>query len=233
MVVGARDVSPMLLGIVPWGLVAGASVAEAGAGVLEAVGMSMGLFAGAAQLASTTLLGEGAPLFVVIGTALVINTRYIIYSSSIAPVIAPGSGRLRPVLGYLLVDQSYAVAMAEGRYRDDVDVVPYYAGASLICWSFWQVTNVIGVLAGNLVPESWSFDFAVPLVFLALLVPALKSRASIEVSMVSAVAAALLVPLLPLQTGLLAAIVAGMVWGAIRDSETGEPEIGPEPDGPW
>jgi len=216
---GARAVAPIIIGIVPFGLVAGAAVTAAGFGLAEAVGMSLLVNAGASQIAATTLFAEGAPLLVTVGTALVINARLFIYSTSIAPVLVPQAGRWRAVLGHPLVDQSYAVTMTEGRYRDDVAVVPYYVGSWLVLAIVWQVSNIAGALAGSFVPASWSLDFAVPLVFLAMLIPALKFRADVEAAIATAVAAALLVPVLPMQTGLIVAIVIGMVWGAARHHE--------------
>ncbi len=222
MLAGAKDVSPIILGIVPFGLVAGAAVVEAGFGLIEAVGMSLLVNAGASQIAATALFAEGAPLWIAIGTALVINARMLIYAASFAPVVVPHTSRRgRVLLGHPLVDQSYAVTMTRGRFRTDVDVVPYYVGSWLILASLWQVSNIVGALAGSFVPPEWSLDFTVPLVFLAMLVPALKRRTDVEVALVTAFAAALLVPTLPMQTGLLAAIAAGMGWGALRHHEAG------------
>lgn len=219
MIAGAKDVAPIVLGIIPFGLVTGAAVVDAGFGILEALGMSLLVNAGAAQLTATSLFAEGAPLAVVIGTALVVNARMFIYSTSLAPVIDAGAGKWRWALGHPLVDQSYAATMMRGRYLPDIGVVPYYVGSWLMLACVWQVTNLIGAIGGSFVPESWSLDFAIPLVFLAMLMPVLKRRSNVEVSLASATAAAILVPLLPLQTGLLAAIVVGMAWGAIRERE--------------
>ena len=216
MLAGAKDVSPIILGIIPFGLVAGASVITAGFGLTEAIAMSLLVNAGASQIAAATLFTEGAPLLVAIGTALVINARMFIYSTSIAPVIVPHAGRWRWLLGHPLVDQSYAVTMLHGRYRDGIRVVPYYVGSWLVLAITWQISNIAGALGGALVPASWSLDFAVPLVFLAMLMPALKFRADVEAAIATGLAAAVLVPLLPMQTGLIVAIVIGMVWGAVR-----------------
>lgn len=213
---GAKDVVAILLGIVPFGLVAGSAVVHAGFGVREALGQSLLVNAGASQIVATSLFAEGAPLFVVIGTALVVNARMFIYSTSIAPVLSDASPKLRPLLGHMLVDQNYATTMTIGRFREDVDVVYYYMGAWLALASVWQLSTIAGALLGSFVPASWSLEFAVPLVFLAMLAPALKGRVEIEVAVVTGVAAAVLVPLLPMQTGLLAAMLAGMLWGAFR-----------------
>jgi 4-azaleucine resistance transporter AzlC len=224
MIAGARDVAPILLGIVPFGLVAGAAVIQAGFGLAEAVGMSLLVNAGASQIVATTLFREGAPLLVVIGTALVVNARMFIYSTSLAPVLADASPRLRPVLGHMLVDQNYATTMTRGRSRDDVDIVPYYMGSWIALATVWQLSSVAGALLGSFIPPSWQLDFAVPLVFLALLAPTLRSRLSITVALVTGAAAAVLVPVLPMQTGLIAAMLIGMVYGAVFHGPESEEE---------
>lgn len=216
MIEGARDVAPILLGIVPFGLVAGAQVIQAGFGLPEAIGMSLFVNAGASQIAATSLYMEGAPLFVILGTALVVNARMFIYSISIAPTLESASARLRPLLGHMLVDQNYAMTMTRGRERTDIEIVAYYIGAWIALATTWQLSTIAGALLGPFIPASWGLDFAVPLVFLAMLVPAIKNRVALEVAGITAVAAAVLVPRLPMQTGLLVAMFAGMLWGAFR-----------------
>lgn len=220
---GVMGVLPILVGVVPFGLVAGAAVRQAGFSVVESIGMSIVVFAGASQIAATTLSGSGAPLWVALGTALVINARMFIYSVSIAPLLSDAPNWLRPILGYMLVDQNYASTITDGRHRDDVDVVTYYVGGGVSLWIVWQISSIAGAILGPFIPAAWGLDFAVPLVFLAMLAPSLKGRTAIGVAIVTGVAAAVFVPLLPLQSGLIVAIVVGMAYGAWRDRpEPGE-----------
>jgi 4-azaleucine resistance transporter AzlC len=221
---GATEIAPILVGIVPFGLVAGAAVIQAGFGIAEAIGMSLFVNAGASQIVATTLFGSGAPLWLALTTALIVNARMFIYSTSIAPVLSGAPGWLRPILGHMLVDQNYASTMTKGRFREDVDVIPYYIGAWLGLASVWQLSTIAGALIGPLIPPSWGLEFAVPLVFLAMLAPALKDSIAVSVCIVTAVASAVLVPLLPLQSGLVVAILVGMLYGAWRDRPTLEEE---------
>lgn len=221
---GAEDVAPILIGIAPFGLVFGAAVIQAGFGIGEAIGMSVFVNAGASQIVATTLLGGGAPLWLALVTALVVNARMFIYSTSLAPVLSDASARLRPVLGHMLVDQNYATTMTRGRFRHDVDVIPYYVGAWIALASVWQLSTIVGAVAGPFIPASWGLEFAVPLVFLAMLAPALKDRTAVSVCVVTGVASAVLVPLLPLQTGLVVAILLGMLFGAWLDRPSAEEE---------
>lgn len=217
IIAGAKGVLPILVGVVPFGLVAGAAVAQAGFGIPESIGMSAVVFAGASQIAATTLFSGGAPLWVALLTALIINARMFIYSVSIAPLLGEAPAWLRPILGYMLVDQNYASTMTEGRFRDDVDVIWYYFGGGAALWTVWQISSIAGTLAGPFIPASWGLEFAVPLVFLAMLAPAIKDSTAVGVAIVTGIAAAVLVPLMPLQSGLIVAIVAGMVFGAVWD----------------
>ena len=215
--------APILIGIVPFGLVAGAAVIHAGFGMAEALGMSLLVNAGASQIVATTLSATERRS----GSRWPRRSSSTPGCSSTAPRSRRslrGARRLRPLLGHMLVDQNYASTMTKGRFRDDVDVIPYYMGCWLALASVWQVSNIAGALLGPLVPASWGLDFAVPLVFLAMLAPAIKDRTAVGVAVVTGVAAAVLVPLLPMQSGLVVAIVAGMVFGAWRDRPTpGEP----------
>lgn len=217
LVAGVKDIAPILIGIVPFGLVAGSAVIRAGFGWPEAVGQSLLVNAGASQIVATTLYSDGAPLWIALATALIVNARMFIYSTSIAPVLSGAPDWLRPILGHMLVDQNYVATMTKGRFREDIDVVRYYIGAWLALAGVWQLSTLAGALVGPVIPASWGLDFAVPLVFLAMLAPALKDRTAIGVGIVTGIASAVLVPLLPMQSGLVVAIVAGMAYGAWRD----------------
>lgn len=223
IVEGAREVAPILVGIIPFGLVAGAGVIQAGFGVAEAIGMSLLVSAGASQIVATTLFAQGAPFWLALGTALVVNARMFIYSTSIAPILGQSPQWLRPILGHMLVDQNYASTMTTGRLRDDIDIVKYYMGAWFALGGVWQLSTIAGALAGPFIPPSWGLDFAVPLVFLAMLAPAMKGSGAMSVAAVTGLSAVILVPVLPMQTGLLVAIVVGMAWGAWHDTRSTEP----------
>jgi predicted branched-subunit amino acid permease len=205
-------VSPLLLGIIPFGLVAGIAAVNAGLGVAEAVGLSVVVFAGASQLAAVELLAQNAPLAVVIGTAVVINVRMVMYSASIAPYLAGYGRRFRAGLAYLLTDQAYALSVAEFERTPDRTRWRYYLGAAATLWIVWQITTVVGFVIGAGVPEAWGLTFAVPLVFLALLVPAMKDRPTVLAGVVGG-AVAVAAAGLPMNLGLLTGAVSGIVAG--------------------
>ncbi|WP_424000150.1 AzlC family ABC transporter permease [Haloarcula salina] len=214
---GARDAVPLLLGIVPFGLVAGIAAVNAGFGLPTAVGLSVVVFAGASQIAALELLGQDAPLSVVVATAVVINLRYLMYSASIAPYFREFTARWKAGLAYVLTDQAYAISVASYRSDRPVDRKWYYLGAAVTLWAVWQVTTVAGALLGTGVPDAWGLEFAIPLVFLAILVPAIEDRASAVAAVVGG-ALAVVGAGLPLNLGLLVGSAVGIAAGVVTES---------------
>ena len=226
---GVRDISPLAPAAFAFGLVAGGAVTQAGFGVLESVGLSAGIYGAAAQLAATQLFDEGAPMLVVIGTALVINARFVIYSASMAPILDPRTLRQAAGYGYLLRDGAYALTMTRAVPVERVQTLPYYLGAATTDWGMWIAATTLGAFGAAFVPEGLGLEFIVPLVFVALAAGAMHDRTDVETAAVTAVAAAVLVPLLPLQTGLLASIGIGVAWAFFRDPDESDGEEVIEP----
>ncbi len=213
---GARDVAPLLLGIAPFGLVTGVAAANAGLDLALAVGMSVIVFAGAAQLAALELIRTDAPLLVVIVTAAVINLRMLMYSASIAPHFRDFRAKWKGALAYVLTDQAYALSIARFETSETIDRRSYYLGVAAPIWIVWQVTTVAGVVLGTSVPPAWGLEFTVPLVFLALLVPAVDDRATLTAAAVGGTVAVLGTGL-PLNLGLPVGATVGILAGAVAE----------------
>lgn len=218
---GATTVAPMLLGVVPFGMVAGLAATEIGLRPVDASAFSLIVFAGAAQLAAIDLLGAGANLAVVIGSALVINLRFIMYSASIAPHFEEQPRRRQMLASYLLTSQAYAVSIvrfqrpdlgANGKYF-------YYLGAGLAMWSTWQSMTIAGIFVGAAVPDWIPLSFAVPLAFLALLLPATTDRPSLVAAITAAAVAVAAAPL-PGNLGMPTAATCGVLAGWLLSRRT-------------
>jgi 4-azaleucine resistance transporter AzlC len=189
---GIGAAAPMLLGVVPFGLVAGAAPVAAGFEVWHAVAMSAVVFAGASQLAISDVLGDGGSPALAVITALTINLRMVLYSASLAPTLAHEPLRRRLAAAYLLVDQAYALAIVRWDGTDEKkDRLPYYFAVGMTLWVSWQISTLVGAVVGASVPEDVPLDFSVPLVFLVLLVPVLSSRPALAAAVVGGVTAVL------------------------------------------
>ena len=208
---------PACLGLVPFGVVTGVGAAAAGADFWGALGMSMIIFSGAAQILAAQLLALNAPLLVVILTCFVAGLRFLMYSAAMAPYLKPLPPAWRNSLPFLLTDQAFAAAIRRfDATHDPRSGAMHFLGGGMALWTCWQVTNVAGFLAGNLIPVSWSLDFAVPLCFVALIAPLLRTAPMIVAALVAGVAVLALAQL-PMKLNLIAAGVAGILAGTVVD----------------
>lgn len=213
LIAGATSVMPILLGIVPFAMISGVAALGVGLAVGPAIVMSVGIFAGAAQLAMVQLLGDGASALVIVLTALVINLRFVMYSASIAPHFQRLPGWWKWPLAYLLTDQAYAVSIVRYDAGEAQRTKPwYYLGAASTLWVTWQVGTVAGLVLGASVPASWSLEFAIPLTFMALLFPAIDDRPSAVAALVGGTVAVVAAPL-AFNLGLIVAAVSGIAAG--------------------
>ena len=214
---GVRAELPLLLSTFPFGLIYGALALRVGISPVAAQAMSSIIFAGAAQIVTSQLVLEAAPVFVIVLTVGVINLRHLLYSASIAPYLQKVSVRWKMLLSYLLTDEAYAPSII--KYEKE-ELTPkshlFLLGAGIALWITWQVSTALGILLGAAIPESWQLDFALPLSFIAMVVPVLKNRPAI-MSALSAGIVALLTYSLPYKSGLILAALVGIVVGTILE----------------
>ena len=214
---GAKDALPSVIGLIPFGLIVGTASTAAGMDPWLALAMSIIVFAGASQLAAIGLMVQSAPMVIVLTTVLVVNLRFVMYSASLAPFFRELPLARRWLLSYGLTDHLFALVNA--RFQRDGShqhVDAYYMGGAVPTWLTWNTMVAIGIFAGTLVPKQWSLDFAIPLVFLALVFPALTSRAHWVTAGVTATAA-YFTAAMPMKLGLIAAALIGVVIGTLLD----------------
>ena len=214
---GVRDELPLLIGVMPFGLIYGVLAINAGLSPAAAQMMSSIVFAGSAQFITTQLVQEAVPGLVIVLTIAVVNMRHMLYSASIAPYLRSLSMKWKVLLSYLLTDEAYAVAIIDYERRG---VTPfghwYFLGTGLTLWLSWQVSTAAGILVGATLPESWPLDFALPVTFIALVMPTLRDRPAVAASL-TAGAIALLAYDLPYKLGLMLAGVLGSHIGTLLE----------------
>jgi predicted branched-subunit amino acid permease len=227
---GSAAILPMLLGVVPFGLVAGASAPARGLGGAAAVGFSTIVFAGASQLAAIDVLGGGGTALVATVAAWTINLRMLLYSASLAPYLSDEPFGRRLLAAYFLTDQAYAVSIDRwSRLAEDPPGtrLPYYLGAGVTLWAAWQAATVAGALAGAALPSDLPLDFAVPLVFLVLLVPTMTAPPAVVAALTAGATAVLVAELgatdLAIVAGALTGIVAGVAAELVSDRTATSP----------
>jgi 4-azaleucine resistance transporter AzlC len=216
---GARDMLPMLLGAIPFGIIFGSLAGAAGLSVGQTIGMSLLVFAGSAQFIALSLLGAGVGLAVLLLTTVVVNLRHALYSASLQPFVRHLPTRWRVPLAFWLTDEAYAVV--QHRYAEQ-DASPnkhwYFLGAALAMYVNWQLCTLVGVIFGQNVPNlgAWGLDFAMLATFIGIVVPMLRNRPQVAAALAAA-AVALLCHELPYKLGLLAAAFSGILVGVVLE----------------
>lgn len=212
---GVRAFVPIILGVIPFGIVYGLAATDIGITPLQGIGMSIFMVSGAAQLVSIELLKNDATIWIIILSASIVNLRFIIYSASLTPYLRPYSLWWRLLLGYFITDQPYALSIVYFNEHPDAPHKQWYHfGHSIMLWLSWILSCALGLFVGELIPPEWGFSFAIPLMFLGLAVPAVKDGTYLLAGLVAGVVALFAAPL-PNNIGLMIAVVCGILVGVI------------------
>ena len=210
---GVRDETPLMLAVIPFGLVFGALGLAAGLAPLEVILLSSIVFGGASRVIFAQLWGLGTPAFVVAGSVATINLRHVLYSASISRYVRHLPLGWRVLLGYLLTDEAYAISINRFQNGPASPHSHYHLlGTGLTLWVCWQAATIIGVIASNNIPETWSLGFAIPLTFIAIVAPAIKNRADIAACLTASIIA-ILGQGMPWKTWIVAAAIGGILAG--------------------
>ena len=168
---GFYDVAPLLLPVVPFGIIFGAIGIELGFGPYITYATSIIIFSGASQIVFFQLLSNGASSLIAITSSSVVSTRHLLYGAVVAQYLSKLSLMWKIFLSYLLTDQAFAVSQEFFKKNSNDEYKHYHLlGAGLTLWIVWQLTTVIGILLGSIVPEELGLSFTIPLTFLALLI---------------------------------------------------------------
>ncbi|QJD89998.1 branched-chain amino acid ABC transporter permease [Duganella dendranthematis] len=218
---GVKTGLPSLFGIGAWGLVVGIAMVKSGLTIPQALGMTLVVFAGSAQLAALPLIAADAPIWVIFVTALVVNLRFVIFSALLAPHFAHLPWRQRLTLGYVSGDISVALFLQKyPSPAPEIGKLSYLKGLLYPNWASWQIGSIAGVLLGSVVPPEWNLSFAGTLAIICVMVPLTAGRPALCGVLVAG-AVSVLAHGLPYKLGLLAAVLAGML-SAMLVGETAE-----------
>jgi len=212
---GAREAVPALVATSIWGLVTGVAMITTGLSTAQALAMTLLVYAGSAQMAALPLIAAGAPVWVVVVTATIVNLRFVIFSATLWSYV----GRLpllrRLALGYLTADIGLALFMS--RYGDlptdqrgSSEQVWYLFGSCCATWLSWQPMSILGIFLAGYFPSRWGLELAAILALIAFTVPLVVGRATVAGCLTAGIVG-VLGAALPLKLGLLLAVIAGVM----------------------
>ncbi|MGQ9909725.1 MAG: AzlC family ABC transporter permease [Candidatus Flexifilum sp.] len=226
---GVRATLPLVIGAVPFGIIFGALAVSSGISPAGTIGLSALVYAGSAQFIATGLVAQHTGTLLIILTTFVVNLRHVLYGATLAPHVRGLAQRWLIPLGFWLTDETFVVVI--NRYNQN-DGAPhkhwFWLGSSLIMYANWQISTLVGMVAGSSIPDaaSWGLDFAMIVTFIGMVVPMLTSRPLIAAAVVAGIVSAAAAGL-PNRLGLIAAAISGVIAGVWLESR-----ITPKPDAP-
>jgi 4-azaleucine resistance transporter AzlC len=218
---GAVASIPMIIGGIPFGLLFGSLASSYGLSPWFAVAMSAFVFAGSAQFVALGLIALHAPLWVIISTTFIVNLRHLLYAADLVKFVKHLPMPMRIIMGFGLIDETYTAVrpMYEVGAADEKNGHKVYLGSFLSFYVMWNVTTILGVLSGELIPgmSEWGLEFAMVATFVGIITPYLKHKA-FWLCLLSAGASSIILSGLPNNLGLLVSAVIGVVMGYVADS---------------
>ena len=168
---GIFDVSPLMIPVIPFGIIFGVIAMDLGIGPYMTFAMSVIIFGGASQIVLLQLLSGGASSLVIFGSVGAINSRHILYGAVLSEHFSNLKLIWKIILSYILVDQAFAVSNEFfKKNKKNKDKHYHLLAGGLTCWTIWQISTLIGIFLGSIIPEELGLKFAIPITFLALLI---------------------------------------------------------------
>ncbi len=162
---GLGDMVSVAPGLAAWGMMTGVAMVKSGMSVVEAVAMTLLVYAGSSQLAAIPLIAAGAPVLVIWATGFCVNLRFVVFSAHMRPYLLHLPRRWRLLTGYMTADLSYV--MFTRRYPQPPQDAPqrqaqlaYLLGGCATNWGSWQLASLLGIALAHSVPPAWGLGFA-------------------------------------------------------------------------
>ena len=186
---GVIDVSPLMIPVVPFGLIFGVLAIDIGFTPLETMGMSLIIFGGASQIVLLQLFSGGASSLVIISSVGAVNSRHLLYGAVVSEHVSDLKLIWKIIISYFLIDQAFARSNEYLKKNKEKNKYFHLIGGGFTCWVIWQSTTFLGIILGAAIPEKLGLSFAVPLTFLAILVNDFRKMINIIVILISGLVA--------------------------------------------
>jgi predicted branched-subunit amino acid permease len=212
---GITDVSPLMIPVVPFGLIFGILSIDIGFSPLATMGMSLIVFGGASQIILLQLFSGGASSLVIISSVGAVNSRHLLYGAVVSEHISDLKLIWKIIISYFLIDQAFAVSNEYFKKSKKKNKYFHLIGGGFTCWIIWQSTTFLGIILGATIPEKLGLSFAVPLTFLAILVNDFRKMTNVIVILISGLVALLGYNYIPYKAYVIVAAIIGLITAMI------------------
>tara|TARA_Y200000002_G_scaffold282703_1_gene236690 strand:- start:386 stop:1075 length:690 start_codon:yes stop_codon:yes gene_type:complete len=207
---GIIDVSPLMIPVVPFGLIFGVLSIDIGFSPIETMGMSLIVFGGASQIVLLQLFSGGASSLVIISSVGAVNSRHLLYGAVVSEHLSDLKLIWKILISYFLIDQAFAVSNDYLKKNKNKNNYFHLVGGGATCWVIWQSTTFLGIILGSAIPKELGLSFAVPLTFLALLVNDFRKLINVIVIITSGLVATFGYNYIPFKAYVIVAALAGL-----------------------
>ena len=212
---GILDVSPLMIPVVPFGIIFGVIGMDLGIGPYMTFGLSVIIFGGASQIVLLQLFSGGASSLVIISSVGAVNSRHLLYGAVVSEHVSDLKLIWKIIISYFLIDQAFARSNDYFKENNDKNKYFHLIGGGVTCWVIWQSTTFLGIILGAAIPEKLGLSFAVPLTFLALLVNDFRKLINVIVIIVSGLVATLGYNYIPYKAYVIVAALIGLLAAVI------------------
>ena len=212
---GIVDVSPLMIPVVPFGLIFGILAIDVGFSPLATMGMSLIIFGGASQIVLLQLFSGGASSLVIISSVGAVNSRHLLYGAVVSEHVSDLKLIWKIIISYFLIDQAFARSNDYLKENNDKNKYFHLIGGGVTCWVIWQTTTFLGIILGAAIPEKLGLSFAVPLTFLALLINDFRKLINIFVIVSSGLVATFGYNFIPYKAYVIVAALIGLLVAII------------------
>ena len=212
LVKGIVDVSPLMIPVVPFGIIYGVIGMDLGIGPYMTLGLSIIIFGGASQIVLLQLFSGGASSLVILGSVGAVNSRHLLYGAVLSEHLSTLKLTWKILLSYIMVDQAFAVSNNYFKNNKDNENKHYHLlGAGFTCWTIWQISTIVGVVLGSVIPEELGLSFTISLTFLALLINDFRKFKNIIVMLVSGIVATIGYNIIPFKAYIIVAAFSALL----------------------
>ena len=212
---GIRDVSPLMIPVVPFGLIFGVLAIDVGFTPMQTMGMSLIVFGGASQIVLLQLFSGGASSLVIISSVGAVNSRHLLYGAVVSEHLSDLKLIWKIIISYFLIDQAFAISNEYLKKNKNRNRYFHLVGGGATCWIIWQTTTFLGIILGAAIPEKLGLSFAIPLTFLALLIDDLRKFINLIVIIVSGFVATFGYNIIPFKAYVIVAAFIGLISATI------------------
>ena len=212
---GIMDVSPLMIPVVPFGLIFGVLAIDIGFSPLETMGMSLIIFGGASQIVLLQLFSGGASSLVIISSVGAVNSRHLLYGAVVSEHLSDLKLIWKILISYFLIDQAFAISNEYLKKNKQSNKYFHLVGGGATCWVIWQSTTLLGIVLGEAIPDKLGLSFAVPLTFLALLVNDFRKLINVVVIIISGLVATIGFNYIPFKAYVIVSALIGLFTAMI------------------